>query len=132
MIIFVNGAFDILHTGHIDLLNYAKSLGDHLIVAIDSDERIRHNKGEDRPVNSVNVRKKILENIKAVDEVIIFSSDQELIDLFSKADIRVIGSDWKGKAIVGEDLIDIRYFDRVNDESTTKTIEDYINRRKLS
>lgn len=131
MIIFVNGAFDILHTGHIDLLNYAKSLGDRLVVAIDSDERIRHNKGKDRPINNVNVRKKILENIKAVDEVHVFNTDTELKSLFRMADKRVIGSDWKGKEIVGEDLIGIEFYDRVNDESTTKTIENFINRRKL-
>jgi hypothetical protein len=49
----------------------------------------------------------------------------------SRADVRVIGSDWKGKDIVGEDLIDIDFFERVNDEATTNTLEDYINRRNL-
>ena len=51
--IFVNGTFDILHRGHIELLNYAKSLGDHLTVAIDSDSRVERLKGKDRPIHSV-------------------------------------------------------------------------------
>jgi cytidyltransferase-like protein len=51
--IFVNGSFDVLHTGHIDLLNYAKSKGDYLLVAIDSDRRIAEKKGLDRPFNKV-------------------------------------------------------------------------------
>jgi len=128
--VLVNGAFDILHTGHIDLFMYAKSLG-YVICAIDSDERIRQNKGIDRPVNPLPVRAKILSRIIDINEVWSFNSDVELISLMSRADVRVIGSDWKGKDIVGEDLIDIDFFERVNDEATTNTLEDYINRRNL-
>jgi cytidyltransferase-like protein len=128
--VLVNGAFDILHTGHIDLFMYAKSLG-YVICAIDSDERIRQNKGIDRPVNPLAVRAKILSRIIDINEVWSFNSDVELISLMSRADVRVIGSDWKGKDIVGEDLIDIDFFERVNDEATTNTLEDYINRRNL-
>lgn len=133
-IVFVTGAFDILHAGHIDLLNYAKSLGDYLLVAIDSDDRIKNTKGNDRPVNTYNVRGKILLNIKAVDDVIVFRSDEELINICKtyNPDIRVIGSDWKHKSIVGEKYCkEIKFFDRENDESTTKTLKDYVARRKL-
>jgi len=132
--ILVNGAFDVLHTGHLDLINYAKSLGDYLIVAIDDDARIQEQKGPDRPVNSVDTRKKMLENLKSVDEVLVFSTGNGLIDIIieRKPDIRVIGSDWKDKSIVGERYCKhIEFYKRVNNESTTKTLQNYIDRRKL-
>ena len=127
-----NGAYDVLHTGHIELLNYAKSLGDYLLVALDTDESISQAKGYDRPVNNAYVRSTIISNLKAVDEVRFFSSDEELIDIIKSynPDVRVIGSDWKGKKVVGEKWCkEIAYFDRVSDESTTKTLEEYIERR---
>jgi rfaE bifunctional protein nucleotidyltransferase chain/domain len=130
--IMANGAYDVLHTGHIELLNYAKSLGDYLLVALDTDDRISEAKGYDRPVNNAYVRSTIISNLKAVDEVRFFSSDEELIDIIKSynPDVRVIGSDWKGKKVVGEKWCkEIAYFDRVSDESTTKTLEEYIERR---
>ena len=129
-----NGAYDILHPGHIALLNYAKSLGDYLMVAIDTDSRISEAKGPDRPVNNLQTRKCILENLKAVDEVRVFTNDEELITIIKeyKPDVRVIGSDWKNGKIVGEEFCkSIEFFDRVNDESTTNTLENYINRRRM-
>jgi D-beta-D-heptose 7-phosphate kinase/D-beta-D-heptose 1-phosphate adenosyltransferase len=131
--VLINGAFDMLHTGHIDLFMHAKSLDPkaHVICALDSDERIRQNKGSDRPVNRLEVRAKILSRIIDIDEVWTFNSDLELIWLMSRADVRLIGSDWRGKEIVGEGLIDVEYFERTNDEATTNTIENYINRRNL-
>jgi D-beta-D-heptose 7-phosphate kinase/D-beta-D-heptose 1-phosphate adenosyltransferase len=132
--ILANGTFDVLHTGHIALLNYAKSLGDYLLVALDTDERIQDAKGYDRPVNNEHIRGTIMQNLKAVDEVTFFGSDEELIDIIKNysPDIRVIGSDWKGKTVVGEEFCkEIVYFDRVNDESTTKTLDQYAERRSL-
>jgi len=131
--VVVNGTFDLLHGGHIDLLNVAKMHADYLIVAIDTDRRVKIHKGKDRPVNDQDTRKKILENIKAVDEVMLFDSNEELISIISNCDLRIIGSDWKHKksAIVGREACKILFYDRVTDESTTKTIEDYINRRQL-
>ena len=76
--IFVNGTFDVLHPGHIALLNFAKSLGSRLFVAIDSDERVKDFKGPTRPINSVYERKLLLQNLKAVDEVEVFDSDEEV------------------------------------------------------
>jgi len=76
--VFVNGTFDILHLGHLALLNYAKSLGDTLFVAIDSDERIKLLKGPTRPIYDAFQRKTMLLNLKAVDEVEVFSSNEEL------------------------------------------------------
>ena len=66
--IFVNGTFDVLHAGHLALLNYAKSLGDYLVVGIDTDERVKEKKGPTRPVNSVEDRTLMLINLKAVDK----------------------------------------------------------------
>lgn len=132
--ILANGTFDVLHTGHIALLNYAKSLGDYLLVALDTDQRIQDAKGYDRPVNNEHVRSTIMSNLKAVDEVTFFGSDEELINIIKKynPDVRVIGSDWKGKIVVGEEYCkEIAYFDRVNDESTTKTLQEYLERNEL-
>lgn len=132
--IMANGTYDILHPGHIALLNYAKSLGDYLMVAIDADSRISKAKGPDRPVNNLQTRKCILENLKAVDEVRVFTNDEELGTIIKEynPDVRVIGSDWKNGKIVGEEFCKtIEFFDRVNNESTTNTLENYINRRRL-
>ena len=79
--IFVNGTFDILHRGHLELLNYAKNLGDHLSVAIDSDRRVKEKKGLTRPIYNLEERKFFLENLKSVNEVFTFDSDLELESL---------------------------------------------------
>ncbi len=125
--VIVNGTFDILHPGHLALLNYAKSLGDFLIVAIDTDERVSQLKGPSRPINKQADRKLMLENLKAVDEVVLFNSDAELLRFIEKCDIMVKGSDYIGKPIVGEALIDIEFYERT-EHSTTKTIQDIIDR----
>ena len=70
--IFVNGTFDILHSGHLALLNYAKTLGSSLTVAIDSDKRVKQLKGTNRPINNQIDRANMLINLKAVDNVYIF------------------------------------------------------------
>lgn len=132
--IFVNGSFDLLHIGHIGMLNYAKSLGDYLLVAVDSDERIRYNKGIDRPVLSEHNRVAIISNLKPVDNVKTFNSDEQLVEIIRQysPDIMVKGSDWRGgKIIGGEYCKEIVFYERDNDESTTKTIENFINRRQL-
>ena len=125
--VIVNGTFDILHPGHLALLNYAKSLGDFLIVAIDTDERVSQLKGPSRPINKQADRKLMLENLKAVDEVVLFNSDAELLRFIEKCNIMVKGSDYIGKPIVGEALIDIEFYERT-EHSTTKTIQDIIDR----
>lgn len=132
--VFVNGSFDLLHTGHLDLLYYAKSLGDYLLVAIDTDERIQEHKGVYRPINPLYNRKAIMESLKPVDEVRVFGTDKELIDTIKdySPDIMVKGSDWRGKYVIGEEYCgDVLFYERVNDESTTKTIENFISRRQL-
>lgn len=124
--VFVNGTFDILHPGHIALLNTARSYGDYLVVAIDSDRRVRELKGLDRPVYNQIDRKVMLANLKSVDIVEVFDSDEELMNIIQQynPDIMLKGSDWQGKPIVGGHLVKrIEYFNRIDDYSTTKTIQ---------
>jgi len=131
MNIFVNGTFDILHRGHLELLNYAKSLGDFLLVGIDSDGRVREKKGPKRPIYNQEERKFFLENLKAVNAVDIFSSDYELEQMIEsfKPDIMIVGSDWKDKPVIGSSYAGkLIFFDRIGDYATTKTIQSIINR----
>ena len=76
--VFVNGTFDVLHPGHLALLNYARSLGDYVVVGIDTDDRVREKKGPSRPVNGEKDRRIMLLNLKSVDEVKFFGTDEEL------------------------------------------------------
>jgi D-beta-D-heptose 7-phosphate kinase/D-beta-D-heptose 1-phosphate adenosyltransferase len=127
--VIVNGTFDIIHPGHLALLNYAKSLGDSLVVAIDTDDRVKELKGTSRPINNQYERKLLLENLKAVDKVYFFSSKEELIKLIGECDIMVKGSDYQGKSIIGESHCkQVIYFERINEYSSTKKIEHIINR----
>jgi rfaE bifunctional protein nucleotidyltransferase chain/domain len=125
MKIFVNGTFDILHRGHLELLNFARGLGDFLMVGIDADDRVKEKKGTTRPIHNQEERKFFLENLKSVDEVKFFSSDQELEELIKsfQPDIMVVGSDWKGKSVIGSYYASkLIFFDRIGDYATTKII----------
>jgi D-beta-D-heptose 7-phosphate kinase/D-beta-D-heptose 1-phosphate adenosyltransferase len=127
--IIVNGTFDIVHSGHLALLNYARSLGDYLIVAIDSDRRVKELKGADRPVNTQAERQELLSNLRSVNEVRIFDSDQELVDIIAECAIMVKGSDYRGRPIVGQHVIpDIVFFERIHGFSTTEKIQHIANR----
>jgi len=127
--VFVNGTFDILHMGHLELLEFAKSLGDFLVVAIDSDRRVKQLKGATRPINTEYERKQMLEAIRWVDRVYVFDSDAELISHISDCDLMVKGSDYRGKPIVGQDQCpEIVFFERLEDYSSSKKIEDIISR----
>ena len=129
--VFVNGTFDVLHLGHLALLNYAKSLGDKLFVAIDSDERVRQLKGLTRPIYDAYQRKVMLLNLKAVDEVEIFSSDEELEMWIKQINptIMVVGSDWRNKTVIGSQYAKrLEFFERIDEYSSTKTIQNIINR----
>ena len=126
MKIWVNGCFDVLHRGHFELFNFAKSLGNKLIVGLDSDEKISNDKGQDRPYNKLDDRVYALESLKAIDKVMVFDSKNHLEDLveITKPDILVVGSDWKGKEIVGGEYAKkIVYFDRIGNYSTTNILE---------
>ena len=129
--VFVNGTFDLLHPGHIALLNYAKSLGNYVIVGIDTDDRVREKKGPTRPIYNQDDRGLMLVALKAVDEVRYFDSDESLEALVKevKPDVMVVGSDWKDKSVIGSYwAADLKFFDRIEDYATTKTIQGIIDR----
>tara|TARA_R110000824_G_scaffold80365_4_gene202111 strand:+ start:6655 stop:7047 length:393 start_codon:yes stop_codon:yes gene_type:complete len=125
-VVWTNGCFDILHRGHIELFKYAKSLGDYLVVGIDTDERVKSSKGPSRPYNSLEDRIVLLEAINYIDEIRIFDVDCELETqiLLSDAKTMVVGSDYKNKKVIGSHLVDeVIFFDRLSDYSTTKILE---------
>jgi D-beta-D-heptose 7-phosphate kinase/D-beta-D-heptose 1-phosphate adenosyltransferase len=129
--VVVNGTFDILHPGHIAMLNTARSLGNYLVVCIDTDRRVKELKGDLRPINDQVFRKVMLQNLKAVDIVEFFDSQEDLIRLLKlyKPDVMVKGSDWKGKSVVAEQYVkEIFWYDRIDEYSTTKIIQDIIAR----
>jgi rfaE bifunctional protein nucleotidyltransferase chain/domain len=130
--IFVNGTFDVLHPAHIMLLNYAKSLGDYLHVAIDTDIRVKEKKGSTRPIFSQEERKFFLVNLKAVDNVSFFSTDEELENTIKDfaPDIMIVGSDWKGKPVIGSQYAkELKFYDRIENYSTSATLQSIIDRR---
>ena len=129
--VFVNGTFDLLHTGHLQLLNFAKSHGDYLIVGIDTDDRVKEKKGPTRPVYNQEERAFFLRMLKPVDQVEMFSSDEELEALIKgfQPDIMIVGSDWKGKSVIGSYYASkLIFFDRIEEYATTKTIQSIIDR----
>jgi len=132
MKVMVNGTFDILHRGHIQMLQYAKSLGNHLLVAIDTDRRVKELKGNSRPINNQNDRRYMLESLRYVDTVYFFDSTEELIELMKKyqPDVYVKGSDWKKdrRSTAHQYCSKVIYYDRVENYSTTNTIQDIITR----
>lgn len=128
-IVFTNGCFDILHVGHITLLNKARTLGDKLIVGLNSDASIRRIKGEKRPIVPEAERAHILSAIESVDYVVIFDDDTplELIKTI-RPDILVKGSDYSVEKVIGHDVVEsyggrVALVDLVNGFSTTNIVE---------
>ena len=129
--IFVNGSFDVLHLGHLRLLNYARSLGDHLCVAIDTDRRIRELKGDNRPINNLYERKTMLSNLRCVDEVLVFDSNQDLVHIMEayKPDIIVKGSDHKETSQLSKQYCkEVIFYERFGEYSSTRKIQDIASR----
>jgi len=126
MIVWVNGCFDVLHIGHIELLRYAKNLGDKLIVGIDSDERVKELKGDTRQFNNQFDRTEMLRAIKYVDQVVIFNSEKELIASIDKYNVHtmVVGDDYKDKEVIGsENAKKVMFFQKLDNYSTTHILE---------
>jgi D-beta-D-heptose 7-phosphate kinase/D-beta-D-heptose 1-phosphate adenosyltransferase len=125
-IVWVNGTFDVMHMGHIKLLEFAKSLGDVLVVGIDRDHRVRELKGSPRPINNCQYRIDFLKSIKYVDSVVTFGTDDELIEHIKsfKPAVMVVGSDYLGKRVIGSEWAgEVKYFDRFSNLSTSKILK---------
>ena len=129
-IVFTNGVFDILHPGHIRYLKAARSLGDVLIVGVNSDRSARgQGKAPDRPVNPESERCEVLAALACVDAVVVFDEDtpHEIIQAI-QPDILVKGADWGENAIVGRDVVEARggrviRIELAEGYSTTRLIE---------
>jgi rfaE bifunctional protein nucleotidyltransferase chain/domain len=108
-IVFTNGVFDLLHAGHVRYLQQARSLGDVLIVGLNSDRSVRANKGPGRPITPEAERAEILEALTPVDAVVVFDAETpyDLIEAL-EPDVLVKGADWAEDAIVGRDLVEQR------------------------
>ena len=122
--VWVNGSFDILHLGHLRLLEYASLFGE-VRVGVDTDERIREKKGTDRPYNTLEDRVEFLYGLKYVTDVVTFGSDDELIEQIKiyGPDIMVIGDDYKYESIIGREFIpEIKFFEKVPGKSTSKIL----------
>lgn len=128
-LVFTNGCFDILHKGHITYLNEAKNLGNVLLIGVNSDASVKKLKGDDRPVTNEQDRMFALDNLKAVDYVILFTEDTPY-NLIKEIlpDILVKGGDWKVPDIVGSDIVlnnggEIKSLNFVNGYSTSSILE---------
>ncbi len=107
-VVFTNGCFDILHSGHVDLLARAKQLGDILVIGLNSDESVKNQgKGEDRPFNTYEARAFVLSHLESVDIVVPFTDKTPLL-LIEKIipDILVKGGDWSLDSIVGRSVVE--------------------------
>jgi rfaE bifunctional protein nucleotidyltransferase chain/domain len=123
--IWTNGCFDVLHIGHIKLLEFAKSRGDYLVVGIDSDRRVKELKGDHRPINPEEQRKDFLLSIKYVDEVVIFDSAEQLSNNVKAQGIQfiVVGDEYAEKNVVGSEHADVIFFTKLPNLSSTTILE---------
>lgn len=124
-LVVTNGCFDILHKGHLELLRFCKSLGDRLLVAVNSDESIKRLKGSSRPVKQLDERLEILSSLDCVDFLIPFGEDTPAeIYKMIQPDCLVKGNDWEGQHVAGQEYCgELRFFRNIENYSTTKTIE---------
>jgi D-beta-D-heptose 7-phosphate kinase/D-beta-D-heptose 1-phosphate adenosyltransferase len=124
-VVFTNGCFDILHSGHIGYLEQAARLGDVLIVAVNSDESVRLLKGDDRPVNGLDERMAVLAGLASIDKVVSFEEETpERIICELKPDVLVKGGDYQIDEIAGRECVrEVRLIDYIDGKSTTQTLQ---------
>ena len=108
-IVFTNGVFDLIHAGHIELLEFARTSGDYLILGINDDASVKRLKGKDRPIYPLAERMEILEAIMYVDFIIPFAEDTplELIKSLHRVDVLVKGGDYKPHEVVGREEVEV-------------------------
>ena len=135
-IVFTNGCFDLLHPGHTRYLYAARQLGDHLVVAVNTDRSVKIIKGASRPVQSQDERMELLAALSFVDAVVLFDEDNPL-NLIEHLvpDVLVKGGDWTEDRIVGADVVrkaggTVKSLPFVTGYSTTALIDKIRNRKK--
>lgn len=128
-IVLANGVFDVLHRGHLELLKFARAQGSRLVVALDSDQRVKENKGNDRPINNFEDRRAMLEGLSCVDTVVVFENTEDLKNLYSSInpDVVVKGSEWTSNEIrardgIPDDII-VKVYPLVDGLSSTNSIK---------
>jgi D-beta-D-heptose 7-phosphate kinase/D-beta-D-heptose 1-phosphate adenosyltransferase len=128
-VVFTNGVFDLIHSGHVDYLSKAKLLGDVLIVGLNTDKSVKQIKGNKRPILKQEERAFILSNLKPVDYVVLFNEEtpEKLISELIP-DVLVKGADWSVDKIVGKEIVEknggvVKNIKFVNDQSTSKIID---------
>jgi D-beta-D-heptose 7-phosphate kinase/D-beta-D-heptose 1-phosphate adenosyltransferase len=122
--VWINGSFDVLHVGHIRLLEYGASLG-NVRVGLDTDQRISEKKGPNRPYNNLDDRIEFISSIKFVSSVVTFGSDDELIQRIIEfdPDYMVIGNDYTYQTIIGVEYVpQIMFFDKIKNKSTSSIL----------
>jgi D-beta-D-heptose 7-phosphate kinase/D-beta-D-heptose 1-phosphate adenosyltransferase len=128
-IVFTNGCFDIIHRGHVELLKFARSLGDVLVVGLNDDESVRRLKGKNRPINTLEDRAFVLLSIRWVDFVVPFSEDTpERIIREISPDVLVKGGDYRIEDVAGADFVlsrggRVEIFNYLEGYSTTSIIK---------
>lgn len=139
MNIWVNGCFDILHTGHLDLLWFAKlyktdrslpyeerKKQNNLYVGLDNDKRVKELKGDDRPINGISTRLTLVSDLKPVDHVCVFNTNEELKFFIQsyEIDYMIVGSDYREKRVIGSEFakLGVDYYEIKDGNSTTRTI----------
>jgi len=124
MLVFTNGCFDILHVGHIAYLEQSRALGKYLVVGLNSDASVRRLKGDTRPINTQEDRKRMLLALRCVDAVYIFDEDTPLgLIKRVKPDIITKGGDYRAEDVVGHGLAKVVILPYVEGKSTTGVID---------
>ena len=137
-IVFTNGCFDIIHGGHIEFLQKAKSLGDILVVGLNTDHSVRNLKGEGRPIKTERERANILSALKFIDYITLFNENTpEKLIREIRPDILVKGDDYKIDEVVGREIVEgygahVELIPIVKGHSTTMTLEKIIANHRSS
>ena len=136
-VVFTNGCFDVLHAGHVALLEYAKLVSSpgnitSVVVGLDSDEGVRALKGDGRPVNKFSDRAYVLTSLRFVDHVFEFTGNEQLVEMVKtlRPDVMIKGGDYLGKKIVGAEYArQVKIFPAIGELSSTKVLEKLRERR---